>query len=613
MNSLTSRCQASILALAAVLGMGAAAADAKTLNDDLPQVYTMTPTGVNLQTGGFMHGKTDLAMGPLEFVRSWRSTPSFSPTSALAQDDHAFGGWNHNYGFGVSVGAGPSSQIMANVHIEGRRVQFRWNGSNWDTWDADSQGSGLTVANGRFTFTSKSGDVYSFTTHPATRKGTTNTNVGSEGIQLIQQVDYADGHRLHFTYDASARLRTVISNRGYAIVLDYGANGRIQTACGYNMSTHYIDANSTCAASTLKTSYAYVASSTTPLLSGVTDLAGKLTSLSYDALSFWANLTCVSIPESQTCEIFNQYGMLPGDTLTVHPDQVRRQTTATGEVWNFRYTHPDPDNPAEPGNLRRSSATMIDPKGNETGANYYGGYIEALITPAGITNYEFNGTVLRSFILPEANIIILERDGRQNLIERRHKAKPGSGLPDIVSTASYPADRYEPANNFLNRAGCQAASQKLCDKPNWIADAKGNVTDFTYDPAHGGMLTETGPAVNGVTPQKRYSYQQRYAWISNGAGGHVQASTSVWLLTSMSYCKTGNPAPSGTGCANGPSDEVVTLYDYGPDSGPNNLQLRGTIVDPGGLNRRTCVSYDAQGNRISETGAKGTTGLQACP
>ena len=196
-----------------------------------------------------MHSRTDFAIGALKFVRSWGSTPSFSPTLALVEDNHAFGAWNHNYGFGVSVGGSASNQTLASVHIEGRRIQFSWNSGNWNTWDVDSHGSELTVANGRFTFTSKGGDVYSFTTHAATRKGATNTNVGSEGTQLIQRVDYADGHRLDFTYDASARLRTVLSSRGYAIVLDYGANGRLQTACGYNLTTQYADANSTCAAS----------------------------------------------------------------------------------------------------------------------------------------------------------------------------------------------------------------------------------------------------------------------------------------------------------------------------------------------------------------------------
>jgi YD repeat-containing protein len=48
---------------------------------------------------------------------------------------------------------------------------------------------------------------------------------------------------------------------------------------------------------------------------------------------------------------------------------------------------------------------------------------------------------------------------------------------------------------------------------------------------------------------------------------------------------------------------VLTTYDYGPDSGPNNLQLRGTVVTADGQSLRTCQSYDANGRKISETGA----------
>jgi len=82
----------------------------------------------------------------------------------------------------------------------------------------------------------------------------------------------------------------------------------------------------------------------------------------------------------------------------------------------------------------------------------------------------------------------------------------------------------------------------------------------------------------------------------------------VWLPVRKSLCKSG--ATSGTGCAVA-GDEVVTLYDYGPDAGPNNLRLRGTLVDEGGLALRTCYAYDALGNKISETRPR--AGLGSCP
>jgi YD repeat-containing protein len=184
-------------------------------------------------------------------------------------------------------------------------------------------------------------------------------------------------------------------------------------------------------------------------------------------------------------------------------------------------------------------------------------------------------------------------DGRGNITESRRIATAGSGVADIFVSAGFDS---------------VCTNQKTCNKPNWTRDAKGNQTDYTYSPDHGGVLTETGPAVNGIRPQTRYSYTQRYAWYKNSSGVQVQAATPIWLLTQKSFCKTG--AASGNGCAIA-GDEVKITYEYGPASGANNLFLRGVVEDSGGLALRTCYQYDATGNKISETQPK--AGLTACP
>ena len=83
------------------------------------------------------------------------------------------------------------------------------------------------------------------------------------------------------------------------------------------------------------------------------------------------------------------------------------------------------------------------------------------------------------------------------------------------------------------------------------------------------------------------------------AGGNIVATQPpIWLLASTSSCKTG--AASGAGCAI-TGDEVTTTYDYGPTTGANNLLLRGTVADATGTTPiRTCYTYDAMGNRLSE-------------
>jgi YD repeat-containing protein len=164
-------------------------------------------------------------------------------------------------------------------------------------------------------------------------------------------------------------------------------------------------------------------------------------------------------------------------------------------------------------------------------------------------------------------------------------------------------------------AGCGTPSGigKCFDKPTKTVDPNGNETDRTYSVDHGGVLTEIDPAdSSGVQPVKRYAYVQRWAWISNGSGGFVHAASPIWLLATIKTCRATATNVSADSCAGGAADEVVTSYDYGPDTGlvGNNLFLRGTVVTADGTSLRTCYGYDSLGRKISET--KPRAGLSAC-
>jgi len=157
---------------------------------------------------------------------------------------------------------------------------------------------------------------------------------------------------------------------------------------------------------------------------------------------------------------------------------------------------------------------------------------------------------------------------------------------------------------------CTAATLVTCTKPTSVTDPNNNTTHFTYDPIHGGVLTETDPAVNGITPQKRYTYVQRYPWYLNSGGTMTRATRPVWVLNTESHCRTSAPAAGGTGCT-AANDEVVTTYDYGPDSGPNNLLVRGQTVTTAGVTRRSCVGHDKYTNKIWEQAANANA--SSCP
>ena len=175
-------------------------------------------------------------------------------------------------------------------------------------------------------------------------------------------------------------------------------------------------------------------------------------------------------------------------------------------------------------------------------------------------------------------------DGRNNVTSISQYPSSGSA-PALVRTASYPGS---------------CTNMKTCNQPDYFIDANHNRTDLTYDANHGGVLTETGPAVNGIHPQKRYTYVQRYAWYLSSTGVMTKETRPIWLLNSESHCISGAPAASGTGCSLA-NDEVVTTYDYGPDSGPNTLLLRGRAVTWNGQTRRVCYGHDRNGNKIWES------------
>lgn len=563
---------------------------ADTKRDKLPQIYTMTPLGVNLQTGMFMYSKTDLTIGSLSFVRSWHSNPSFTVDSSGfgLSDHHAFGHWNHNFAFGVSY-EDTGSETIANVDTEGGRVKFRLSGSgstfSWLPYDVNAVGARLTGGldgTGTLTFLNRNGDVYTMNTSGQ-----------------VSQANYADGTRLDFTYNGSKRLRTVISNRGDAIVLDYNGSGTISAACGYNRASQYVDASTTCASATLKVTYGY-GTYTYPgtggksMLTSVTDLRGNVLGYGYDSYPN-PNLTCVKLPNSSTCEIASTYPVVSA----THPDITLTQTTATGEAWEYSAgVGPEYEFPQLPGETRAWDGAMRDPGNFVTVAKYVNGQIVESSSREGVVHYEWDGVEPRKFTYPEGNSITINRDWRQNVTSVVRKAKPGSPLADITTSASYPEPSPAPW-----ATSCAALTPKICNKPTYERDERLGQTDYTYDTSHGGVLTETRPAVGGVRPQKRYSYTQVYAGVKNSGGSIVSASAPVWVLSQESECKAG--AASGAGCAIA-GDEVRTTYQYGTSGTANALRLKGKVVDAGGLALRTCYTYDDQGNKVSETSPRGT-------
>ncbi len=179
--------------------------------------------------------------------------------------------------------------------------------------------------------------------------------------------------------------------------------------------------------------------------------------------------------------------------------------------------------------------------------------------------YDASGRLTR-VTRPEGNYVQYTYDARGNVTQTRAVAKAGSGLADIVTSASYDASCSNP---------------KTCNSPNSTTDARGNVTDYTYDATHGGVLTVTAPApATGATrPQTRYAYT-----LTSG----------VYLLTGTAACQTQAGASGGSpaACAGG-ADEVVSTVAH---DASGNVASATRANGSGTLTATQTMTYDALGD-----------------
>jgi hypothetical protein len=617
-----------------------------------PEQPSTSPLGVDFQTGRLAVSYTDLNIGPIKLVRSWANGSNFSflgsnPFGELTSSNSHRYGWSTNLSQGItSFLNGTQPEYIVRVD----QSTFTFQPSNVTTGlfypkGLNDNGSNLAVTAASFIFTSKAGDVYTFS-----RAVSNATNVTTEYGVLLNAV-YADGSRLDYSYNAALKVRSVISNRGYAVILDYGTSGNVETACGYNTAQIYITSASSCAGAKLKVNYSYTGNN----LTGVRDVLSRLVTIS--GYTAQAGPACISLPDSATCEIAMTYGRVAsnGRSPLAAVDQVASQTRPNGDVINYTWDNGDNVNevPLVAGRPRFSTSEMTD-AANSTVVltydrgllvNYYGnGKNTRFLYPQ--NSFAYGGAITASsFYRPAVPYFVTQAEGNHDVFRADglgriilHSIWP-KGSPAPVGASSgrqlfsadpelarccvlndlpampagsitYTQEFYSAAGANWTGCGTGPTEAKLCAKPISQTDPLNGKTDFVYYPEHGGVKSETGPLVNNVRPQTRYTYAPKYAYIAGPTGGYVQApGAPVWVLISKSSCKVG--AASSTGGCVTPGDEVVTSYEYGPDAGPNNLLLRGMVVTADGTLLRTCYSYDWLGNKVSETQPKAGGGV--CP
>ena len=144
------------------------------------------------------------------------------------------------------------------------------------------------------------------------------------------------------------------------------------------------------------------------------------------------------------------------------------------------------------------------------------------------TTYEERIKTVKS---PRGNVMTYDYDGRGNVIETRLSPHTGTAS-DIVTSATY-------------TSGC--GSPARCNKPTSTTDALNNVTNYTYDASHGGLLTVRYPAVDGIRQKITYTYSQTHT-----------GAPLIWRPTKVTTC------PTQETCS-GSAAESVTEFVYSGD------------------------------------------------
>lgn len=203
------------------------------------------------------------------------------------------------------------------------------------------------------------------------------------------------------------------------------------------------------------------------------------------------------------------------------------------------------------------------------------------------TSYEYDSEGrLYKTTNPEGDQTILTYDPLGRVTETRRKAKPGSPLADIVSTAGYVTN-------------CTVETLKACMKPLYTIDPRGNRTDYTYSTDSGELTQIQMPAAatGGTRPEIDYTYTSLYAKVRNGVGVLVDADAPVWKLTGATRCAT------AATCAGTANESRLTIV-YGVADGGLNLmptQITRSSGD-GTITSTTSYTYDINDNVIAVDG-----------
>lgn len=612
----TTRCWAPLLRIVAAMALvvlqyfAATNAVAQTQSDPgfiaPPAEMSLSPGGVELQSGGFVYTSAGVKIGEGEENLSSGYTYMGSTQHAGVigiKWTHANEIYLHLTPTNLSGSNG--NQYTATIVIGKERHVFNSPiviAGPYSPDNDNDNGYALNYnsANPSFSFKNKMGVLYNFS----------NFQSPAIDIWLVTNIMYPDGYTESFNYtfnsyvNGGGILKSIRDNRGRGLNFEYNANGYLSGVCALNLSSAYVDPLGTCPAGAPKdvlqyASYTYSVNGTPTSffeLSSITNPILSTTNITYSSTRAHY-ITCVQNQASPSCQISLSYDGMPHYSTCVN-DPVTSQGGLNAVSYTYVYGACNgligPDNNMNSSTQMTYGSSSVE---NYTFSNAFGPILSRQDANGNTTTFSRNFILIQKITYPQGNYSIFTYDSRSNIIQKTDTPKPGSTLAAITVQRTYPVSCTNPI---------------ICNRPTQIIDALGKITDLAYDPGHGGTLSVMGPAptAGGARPLTLTSWTQRYAWIMNQAGTMVQATSPIWVKSSETTCQTTAGAPSNPVCdTNAPV--VTTTFEYGANGTKDALLVKGLVRSGGGVTLRSCISYDLYERKLSET--LPNANLTVCP
>jgi RHS repeat-associated protein len=531
-----------------------------------PTQYSLDERGVDLIQGTFNYSGSHITIGASGQALSYSRT-------------YLHSGWRDSL-----TGTINRSGSIYTVSLGDRSDKFTLSGSSYIP--VTNSGQSLTASGGIYTYRTGDGTIATFGAGIIA-----NTSTGqASGLARIDTLTRPNGEVITYHYVSGRvvlpieepwrpkpvaligdRVQSVTSNFGYQLKLEYSINNAeteeelseflsgLVKVTAFNMAVDACDP------------FAFSCTFTRnwPSLSlgyySEVDNLGRAVTYGFTG----GKLSSVTLPGAST----------PALTVTYLNGKVA-SVTARGGTWNYAYS--------DSGTTRTTTVTGPDSGATVAISNLTTSRLTSIADPNGaVTSYLYDaeGRTTRA-TLPEGNYSQWTYDARGNVTQTVATPKSGSGLGTITTSAAYPSSCSNPVT---------------CNHPTSTTDARGGVTDYTYDSAHGGVLTVTAPAPTsgGTRPQARFSYAPQTAYYKNASGSIVAASSAVTLPTAISSCAVG----ASSSCV-GTANERRTTVIYGLTGVANNL-LPTIITDrdgTGALSASATATYTATGDVASVDG-----------